>query len=45
MERVGEYKKPLWYSAMLASAAPVMVEHEVAFHRTEIFDRYAADVY
>mmetsp|Transcript_5380 Transcript_5380/g.10808 ORF Transcript_5380/g.10808 Transcript_5380/m.10808 type:complete len:453 (-) Transcript_5380:238-1596(-) len=38
LETLGEYKRPAWYSSMLASAAPTLVEHEVEYEREHIDD-------
>jgi hypothetical protein len=40
LERIGEYRKPIWYSSMIASAAPIMFEHDIVFLREELIDGY-----
>jgi hypothetical protein len=35
LETLGAYKKPGWYSPLLASAAPVLVEHQINWQRVE----------
>jgi hypothetical protein len=39
LEQLGEYRKPMWYSSMVASAAPIMYEHDLVFKREELLDR------
>ena len=39
LEKLGEYKLPAWYSSMLCSAAPTLVEHSVKYERVELYDR------
>jgi len=38
LQKLGEYKPPAWYSSMLCSAAPTLVEHEVKYERVELYD-------
>eukprot|EP00291_Cryptomonas_curvata_P004606 CAMPEP_0172190806 /NCGR_PEP_ID=MMETSP1050-20130122/23325_1 /TAXON_ID=233186 /ORGANISM="Cryptomonas curvata, Strain CCAP979/52" /LENGTH=143 /DNA_ID=CAMNT_0012865735 /DNA_START=34 /DNA_END=461 /DNA_ORIENTATION=- len=38
LEKIGEYRKPIWYSSMIASAAPIMFEHDIVFLREELID-------
>lgn len=38
LESLGRYRQPVWYSPLLASAAPIMVEHDATYTREEIDD-------
>jgi len=40
LEQLGRYRSPVWYSPLLASAAPIMVEHELQYTRETIDDGY-----
>jgi hypothetical protein len=38
LEDLGEYKWPVWYSALLTSAAPTLIEHATEYEREELDD-------